>query len=369
MAMILLSAGAFYYACHQDRWGPAVISGVLLGVALGTKLTAVALFIHFGAWLLFVRPRGWMKAVAGLAVAPFVFVLLWPWLWPDLPARLSEYVTFHARHFNVDVEYFGRIYGGETTAPWHFPVVMIALTLPLPWTLAALSSVAARVRGRLSPLAGFLALGIFANVLLLSLPAATRYGGVRLILSVFPFIVGLGILGLAALFERIESRRLRLGTSVAAAIVLVVTGIVGSVTYYPYCVSYYSPPWGLQGAYRLGMDVTYWGDGFGGARDFMSRPEHAEDTFYASNEWATGVVDALIRGGEIPPQHRMLGQYVTDEIPPEADWVLVDNHPPMWHEAVFPLVDNTDPVETVSRDGTPILWIYPGPGQAPGSDN
>ena len=149
---------------------------------------------------------------------------------------------------------------------------------------------------------------------------------------------------------------------VVVAVALLIPGMVACGRYYPYCLSYYSEViGGLRGAARLGMEVTYWGDAYGGAREFMSRPENAHARFYAANEFATGVVDALIGAGEVPPQHRLFGRFVTGRIPSEADWVLVDNYPPLWPPAVRELVASRKPEVTVSREGVPLLWIFSGP--------
>ncbi len=364
MSMSLLAAGAFYYAVQQNRWAPALVSGLLVGLALGTKLTAAALLIHFALWIAFRRPRGWVRAVCGLAVAPLAFLAVWPWLWPDLLGRLARYVAFHSGHFIIGTTYLGTAYGDATTAPWHYPVVMLLLTLPFTWTLAGLGGIAGRALGRLPAPAGFLALGVVANVLLLALPGATRYGGMRLILSVYPFAVGFAVLAVAGLLRAGgETARPVLAAGVAA-VALLAPGIIGCVTYYPYCLSYYTPPLGLHGAAHMGMEVTYWGDAFGGAREFMSRPENADARFYASNELATGVIDALIAGGEIPPQHRMLSFFIKDDIPPDADFILVDNHPPMWPDAVRGLTLSATPCATVRLDRVPLLWVFEGPARA-----
>ncbi len=361
MSMSLLAAGAFYYSAHQNRPVPALVSGLLVGLAFGTKLTAAALLIHFALWLSLRRPTGWVKTVCGLAIAPLVFLAVWPWLWPDLFERLAHYLTFHSDHFIIGTTYLGAVYGDTTTAPWHYPAVMLVLTLPFTWTLAGLGGIAARALGRLPAPAGFLALGVVANVLLLALPGATRYGGMRLILSVYPFAVGFGVLAVVGLLRGLRGRvEVRMGL---AALALLVPGILGCVTCYPYCLSYYTPPLGLSGAERMGMEVTYWGDAFGGAREFMRRPENASARFYASNELATGAIDALIAGGEIPPQHRMLGRFIKDDIPADADYVIADNHPPMWPEAVRMLISTETPCMTVRLDGVPLLWIYEAPAR------
>jgi tetratricopeptide (TPR) repeat protein len=221
-------------------------------------------------------------------------------------------------------------------------------------------------RRRLGEVGDFLALGLIVNVGLLMLPGAARYGGVRLILPAFPFLIALGTLMAARVSDRLVrgggDRRL---VSALVAAALLAPGVIGCVRYYPYCLSYYAEPLGLRGAVRLGMDATYYGDAFAGARDFMAQPEHLGARFYVSNEPATAVLDALIIAGEIPRTDRMLGRYVTDRIPPDADWVIVDHHPPMWPPPVVELMRAAAPGFTVSRDGVWLVAIYPGPQRAP----
>lgn len=367
MAMYLVAALALRRAALLDRAGPAIAAGVLAGCALATKLNAVALAPHLLVWLLIVRPRGWPKTLAGCLIAPPLLFALWPWLWHDFPTKVARYVEFHAQHFYVGVSYFGTVHagGGATTPPASYAPVMVALTTPLPWTLAALAGLVWVARRRLGEAGDFLALGLIVSVGLVMLPGAARYGGVRLILPAFPFLVGLGTLMAARLSDLLVrhggDRRL---TPALLAALLLAPGLIGCVRYYPFDLSYYAEPLGLRGAARLGMDVTYYGDAFAGAADFMARPEHLEDRYYASNELATAVLDALIIAGEIPRADRMMGRYVTDRLPPDADWIIMDHHPPMWPPPVVELMRTTTPVFTVSRDGVWLVAIYPGPRQS-----
>lgn len=366
MAMYLVAALALRRAALLDRAGPALAAGMLAGCALATKLNAVALAPHLLLWLALARPRGWRKMLAGSLLAPPLLFALWPWLWYDFPAKIARYVHFHSQHFYVGVSYFGTVHAGASTPPASYAPVMVALTTPLPWTLAVLAGLVWSARRRLGEVGDFLALGLIVNVGLLMLPGAARYGGVRLILPAFPFLIALGTLMAARVSDRLVrgggDRRL---VSALVAAALLAPGVIGCVRYYPYCLSYYAEPLGLRGAVRLGMDATYYGDAFAGARDFMARPERLGARFYVSNELATAVLDALIIAGEIPRTDRMLGRYVTDRIPPDADWVIVDHHPPMWPPPVVELMRAAAPGFTVSRDGVWLVAIYPGPQRAP----
>jgi len=188
---------------------------------------------------------------------------------------------------------------------------------------------------------------------------------VRLILPAFPFLIALGTLMAARLSDLLvhHGGDRRLVPALMAALLLL-PGLIGCVRYYPYCLSYYAEPLGLRGAVRLGMDATYYGDAFGGARTFMAAPQHLENRYYASNELATAVLDWLIVAGEVPRSERMKDHWVTDRIPPNADWIIVDNHPPMWPPPVAELVRTTAPVSTDGRDGVWLVAVYPGPQRA-----
>jgi hypothetical protein len=207
----------------------------------------------------------------------------------------------------------------------------------------------------------FLALGLAANLGLAMWPSALRYSGERLFLPAFAFAGALAILGAYRLATKWQQRTERGARAylLAAGLLLLVPNVVMTAAYYPYCLSYYSGLiGGLRGASRLGLETTYWGDAFYGAAQTMAAPENATAVFYASNEFATGVLDALIRVGMVPPQHRMLGRFIKDSIPADADWVIVDNSPPMWTEAVAALHRQATPAVTVTCRGVPMLWLY-----------
>ncbi len=367
MAMVLAASVAGYHAAQANRWRPALWAGVVLGAALATKLNAPVLLAHLGLWLVLTRPPGAKKVLVGWLLAPPVFLLSWPWLWHDLAGKLGQYLTFHEHHFAAPVTYLGHVYGGPTTAPWHYPIVMCAATMPVAWLLALAVGLVGMWRGRGTTcrleagaprLPLFLVLGLVLNLALLMLPQVVRYGGVRLFLPAFPFAVAIGVLGLKTLTDRLQPRQDALWLSVLLAAGLV-GGNVGEIQrVYPYCLSYYSRAvGGLAGAARLGMEVTYWGDAYAGARDFMR--DHPHDRFVAAQEFGTGTLDALIAAGEIPPQHRLLGRFVRDRLPTDADWLIVDNHPPLWPPAVAEFVPRSRPALTVEREGVPLLWVFP----------
>lgn len=361
-AMSLLAAALLRRAALRDRWPAVALAGLLTGLAFATKLNAAALLPHLALWCWLTRPPGrWKLLAAGLLVPPVVLAC-WPWLWPAPVARLAELAAFHGHHFRVGTTWFGQLYGGDTTPPAAYPPVMLALSTPLPWTLFGSVGLLFAARRRRSELSAFLAAGLLANLALPMLPGAARYGGVRLFLAALPYLVGLSAVLLAGAAPALPSLS-RAGRVVRVALfgAICLPNLSGIRHYYPWLLSYYAEPAGLPAAARAGLEVTYWGDAYAAAREFVNRPEHASATFYAAHELATGVLDAYLAAGEIPPQHRFFGRYVTDRLPPEADYILVDNHPPLWPPAVAELVRTGTPVATYPCRGVPLLWVFRGP--------
>lgn len=73
---------------------------------------------------------------AMLFLSPVLYVVHWPWLWPNVFRRLGEYVGFHLYHENYPIMYFRNLLV-KPPFPIEFPFVMSAVTLPAP-TLAIL---------------------------------------------------------------------------------------------------------------------------------------------------------------------------------------------------------------------------------------
>lgn len=364
MAMALVASLAFYRAAWLNRWGPAVGAGALIGLAAATKLNAAALAPHLALWLLLARPPGWKKALAGVLVAPPIFFALWPWLWHDPAGKLARYWEFHSAHHAVPVSFLGTVYGWENTAPFFYPLLMLAVTLPVMWLLGMLGGIGASLGGRLGREGTFLLLGLVANLGLLMLPDATRYGGVRLFLPAFPFAVALAVMAAHRLGMSVAADRPgRRSAALVLATILIAPNIVGCVAYHPYLLSHYNEAIGLRSAEHMGLDVTYWGDSYKEAWEFMNRPENARAVYYADFWLVPNVLDEAAAVGAIPRDVRVEGRRIEAQVAPDADWVLVSNHPPLWQKHVREWIRHRKPVEEWRFRGVPLLWVYEGPAR------
>ena len=232
VATMYLAAASFALMAERSR--PAALwAGVMFGLASATKLNGPFLVVPY---LMFIALTRWRRPstdrdglVAGhvrlpplplallsmLVVGPIVFFAVWPWMWFDTVARVSEYVGFHLNHYGIYFLYFGRLYDKDPFAPWHAPFTMAAITVPVAISLLALVGVGAgakvvlhrlrtagegdstvRREGDLVLTAGLHAL---VSVAVVAASGGPKYGGAKLFMPFFPFwclLAGYGVLRL-----------------------------------------------------------------------------------------------------------------------------------------------------------------------------
>lgn len=244
----------------------AALCGLLIGLALLTKMQAIVLPPLISVWALWhwrwraVRPL----LIANVSVV-VVFVAGWPWLWLDLPGHLAEYFGRTTGRVSLKVWYLGRSIS-DVDVPWHYPWVMACVTVPIGVLLLAAAGLWRTRRGAFSDPVTTLILGsVVAPLVLFSLPGVAVYDGARLFLVAFPGIAILAGSGIVSVQDWLTSR----GRASGPVISLILTmQLVGVVTTCPYSLSYYNAlVGGLTGADRLGFEVTYWGDSV--SRDFL----------------------------------------------------------------------------------------------------
>src|SRR5690606_20428217 len=114
----------------------ALFTGIALGAAIATKVTALALPIPLMIWGQLYKRRDYASNVFAMAfIAPLVALALWPWLWHDTFARAVNYLGFYLNHQKTALFYLGRIWGfGSPDAPITYAPHLTILVLPV-WML------------------------------------------------------------------------------------------------------------------------------------------------------------------------------------------------------------------------------------------
>lgn len=239
----------------------ALLCGLLVGLALLTKMQAILLPPLIAAWALWhwrlsaIRPL-----IVSTLAATIVFIVGWPWLWLDLPGHLIEYFGRTTGRVSLNVWYLGQVFK-DVDVPWHYPWVMTLVTVPVGiLLLAAVGAWASRRRIFSDPATSLIVGSVIAPLVLFSLPGVAVYDGARLFLIAFPGIALLAGYGASCLRDWLTDRKL---PSKPIFVFLLAGQLAGIFTTTPYFLSYHNAAvGGTPGASRLGFETTYWGDSF-----------------------------------------------------------------------------------------------------------
>lgn len=271
----------------------ALLAGPVFGLASATKLNAPFLVVPYLLFVLLTR-RGRVRRAGGAIssrsvhlppvplallsmaiVGPLVFLLVWPWMWFDTANRISEYVSFHLNHYGIYFLYFGRIYSKAPFAPWHAPVTMAAVTIPLATSALALIGIGfglPRIRRRFrfadasddeSRREGDLLLTAILHasisVLVVAFSGGPKYGGAKLFMPFFPFWCLLAGYGAVALFDHAKERLGRSWIPAAVTSLALVSSLALQLRFGAYALSEYNGlAGGLRGATALGFERQYY---------------------------------------------------------------------------------------------------------------
>lgn len=252
---------------HRRPRRALLLTGVLLGLALLTKIQAIFLPVTIVVWLLVTeRWAGLRSAAVVLVVGAVCFFALWPWLWLDPIAHLSEYLGRTTDRMTVYNHYFGTRYGAPPpddsvpAVPWHYTLVMFLTTIPVGLHLLGFGGAWVAMRDRLRDWKGVILLGVAVPLVAFSVPGTPVYDGARLFLVVFP----LWSILIGVAFESVWSRvKARAKAWPRAALVSVFAlQSLGVLISGPFYLGYYNLlAGGTRGAAALGLETSYWGEG------------------------------------------------------------------------------------------------------------
>ena len=258
----------------------AVFCGFLWGLAMLTKIQGVLLMVPVGIWgLCYWRGKSILPgALFGLAGAVTLFAL-WPWLWSNSFEHLQDYLGRTTDRSINKVYYLGEVWvdhedptvpelADYREIPWHYSLVMFAVTVPFAFQLLGLLGLNVKTTGRRfdGPMQVVLACMLFPLVLF-CLPGVAVYDGVRLFLVSFPlWAIPIGRGG-ACLWDWFTARAGLFG-KIVWTLVFFGSQLVSMFVLEPCLLSYYNLGAGsLRGANAIGFEPTYWADSL--HRDFQ----------------------------------------------------------------------------------------------------
>jgi hypothetical protein len=350
-----------YWRARRSR-GWAIAAGVAAGIAMDTKINGALVALPLGLHWLIVGPRRRppLALVLMVTLGPAVALALWPWLWHQTVPRLIDYLRFYLHHHPSLFYYRGTVYD-VPFAPWHAPLVMAAITTPLPILALALGGIAvvglrsrsAVAADEVKSLDALVLLNAVFTIGLASLPNVPKYGGVKLFLPFFPFLAILAGIGLDAL-----ARAFSPAPRVAAALGLAATlGGMGfrMARLHPYHLSYYNAlVGGLPGAQRHGFEIQYYDLWYLDlARWLNSLPDGARVFFQPNNKEYLAHAHWYYRAGRLRPDVTV----VAGE--PQADLVVL-THEMRWpqYPALRARYAGRPALSEIRVEGVPLLTVY-----------
>lgn len=252
----------FFHGYERGSTWEIVASGLVWGLALGTKANALFLPLIVIAYVAIRRPasrRIWIAVAAAAVAGVAVMFASWPYFWAAPIDRLLEnvhYLTFRSAHANAQ----------SMLNPW----VALALTTPPVVIVLFLASLPlAIVRAvRREPLSLFFVLwfGIIAARISAGI---VNFDGVRHFLEIFPPIAAIAAIGAVEF-----ARRFRVAVAAVLLAIPVCATAYATISTHPFEIAYWNAfCGGLAGAQARSIPSScdYWASSYRVGLDWINR--------------------------------------------------------------------------------------------------
>jgi hypothetical protein len=339
-------------------------AGLLFGLGFATKFNLgflpMVLVPHWAFLWARERRRPPVRAFVHMAIqGTAIFLLHWPHLWHQPVERLTRYVTFHLEHWHYNFEFLGVNYNNPPY-PIYFSVVSTLLVAPV--VMLGLAGIGFSAPPAQRPGAPRLLIGLGAAVplVILMLPGAPIFGGVKHFLATLPMLAVAAGSG-AALIHGASAGLLPSAASATLIGVLAVTpAVLETQRSHPYGLSFYNAlAGGFRGGAALGMNRQFWATAARAVLPFLNQlPEGTRVYLHDINHDAYRI---YVREG-------MLSAGVLDSGMEEAGIrassvaiVIHERHFNRYEFMIWEAYGTTRPVRVIAAEGVPLITIYQRP--------
>jgi hypothetical protein len=367
-----LAAAAFYWAVGNTQsegagavwreWARVVAAAFCYGLAISIKLHAFFLPFPLLLWaLLFRKVRVWKWLAVTALVAPVVYLGTQPYLWWDTLPRLIQRFQDYGSKVPITTYYFGQWFPGNV--PWHYPWVMLAVTLPPGLLLFLLIRFLSRLmKGNLTVGCPDREWTVFLLLNAVAVPALfswkSPYDGIRFFLPTLPFLAVFAAQGIHALETGLAALP-RPAPLVKAVRMLVALMLLAQAwtcwRLHPDQLAYYSfVVGGVPGANHLGLETTYWCDSItpGFVQSLAQQlPENARIATHAMDKQP---LEEYQRAGLAPKTWTF-----TKEGPVHAR--IVQFRQGFFGPKEAELIGSREPLLERTLEGVPLVRAYRGP--------
>jgi hypothetical protein len=358
----------------ERRLGYSVLAGLLTGLALLSKITALALLpvgvlAIGGAWLLNTThppAKRWRTLALSLAVwlgtLSVVVVVLWPALWVspvDVFHKMYNFTFIRAVEGEEQAKSFFLGVPQHDPGPFFYPVVLLFRTGPLLWLglalLAAMAWPARKLPRQHQIFLGIMLLYLGGYLVLITLSdlKIDRY-----IIPMLPTLDLMAALGLVIAWRWLPRRwSWSSQLSQPMALVVLISGIAMARPHHPYYYTYWNP---LLGGIKQAVRVLPVGGGYEGSEQaaaYLNTLPNAATLKVASA--ISGKIRPLLNGATTIPMTNLDGEWYL------ADYTFIYISQVQRGKQDAEIIDylkRKPLVFSFSLSGLDYGWIYQGPG-------
>ncbi|HOO57280.1 MAG TPA: glycosyltransferase family 39 protein [bacterium] len=344
-------AAAVAFLAGLEKPSGSIAFGVLAGLLPAVKFTGFFALVPFFLYgVIFEREKILRNAVAAVLIAPAVFVAVQPMYWHQPFSAFYEYISHFVNpqaQYSIVTHYLGQDYA--RTAPWHYPFIMVAVSVPLITLVpAVVGGAGAILKSDSRKYIVFFIINALFILFLFAPGRVAKYDGERLFMIAFPFIALLAAAGFELVFRRLHP----------------VIGLIGFIIYSmlsvsfimetrPFYLSYYNEiVGGIEGAEEKGFEISYWGETFTPELASALNEELPGGARLATIGYFTGNLNRFQEMGLLRSDINIViyGQ--------EADFLLLFNRRGVLDRRSRYILDNQKPVISIVKDEITFAGLY-----------
>lgn len=362
--MFMATLVVAYFTFLKPSWSWIFLTGVVLGLALATKVNAVFIPVILVLWRLIEVAKKknrrqsfaqeislWLKFLPAGLIAISVWFILSPNFWFD-PITTAQGAMRHFRTtwLGNPVLFLGQTYSSGVNVPAHYAATYLTLVTPLPMLAAAILGVfLALKKAKEVPIYSLLLVWLAFPLAKYIYPRFILYDDIRQFLEVvFPLaaLAAIGVVETASwLKTRLKVIPSRLLLPLLTTLALL-PSLFALVRYHPYQIAYFNGLIGGAAGAQGKFDLDFWATTI------------KEMTLWVNQHAGPGETVNAVLGNHIVPYYLRPDLSIVYDSLEKPNYLLVVNRQSFLAPEAASYLADKEPVYVIIRDGADLGWIY-----------